>query len=297
MATCRAISEITPNTGRAKKVDLVEIFSNLHQEFRAKNLCALLKKRCVQAVLHKIFWTSYDGTDKLPSETFLAVFELSQWKILWSTAELGYWCAIGLSQYGYKEVGTLIDSSFKNKFDTLIWLFLGAHHWYLGAETRPLDLEVDDDSCSSSISENRQEKYIKELIGSISLSDRVWILQQIVRRAPEFGACRYLATNLFNYFVLHDLAHVDFMLCTILDEIVCSRLQYIFEYAIGVAIVDYYGSDRVECLEFNRAREYAPKLLRHDQYLYRLLTCSSLKTFISLCKQLRQEQQERAGMD
>jgi hypothetical protein len=288
--TCRSISKITPNVECMKRIDLVEIVSKLHSECMEKNLCRRLEKACVRAVLHKIFWTNYSDPDTCPSEAFLALFKLPRWKGLWSMAELGYWYAIGLSHYGYEKVHALIDSTFDDKFDILIWLFLGAHHWYRGAGTRQPDLEAEDDVCCASISEKHEEGYIKELIGSISLSDRVWILQQIVRRAPEFGVCRDLATNLFNYFILHDLEHVDFMLCALLDEIVCSRLQYVFEYSIGVAIVDYYGSNGIKPLVINDAREYASKLLRRDQYLYRLLTSSSLDSFISMCKELTREQ-------
>jgi hypothetical protein len=82
------------------------------------------------------------------------------------------------------------------------------------------------------------------------------------------------------------------MFCNLLKEIIGTRLQYLFEYAISFAIVDYYGSNGTECLDFKSVREYSPKLLRRDQYLYRLLTCSELDSFILMCKDLVRAEEE-----
>jgi len=48
---------------------------------------------------------------------------------MWTKSELGWICAIGLTQYGDETVEPLLQQSFDNNREALIWLFLGAHHW------------------------------------------------------------------------------------------------------------------------------------------------------------------------
>ena len=285
---CLPIAETMSRFRRAKKINLPEITTQIHQICAEKNLCLSLEKRCVQAALEKDLPETFHVRQRVSCEDFLALFELPRWKNLWSTSELGYWCAVGLSQYGHTRLRELIATSFSTKCNALIWLFLGAHHFYRGTAIRQPDVNASKYICCRwhAVGEGFEQQYLQELIASISLSERVWVIKEIIRLAPEFGICRDLAANLFNYFVLHDKSQADFMFAILLNEIIDTRLQYLFEYAISVAIVDYYGSNGVECLEFKSAREYCPKLLRQDQYLYKLLTCSKLDSFISMCKEL-----------
>jgi len=105
---------------------------------------------------------------------------------------------------------------------------------------------------------------------SISREDRIWILQQIIRRAPEFQSCGDLSANLFNCFVVRDFAEANIMLSILIDEISCSRLQYLFEDAISIAIDEYRRRNRTH-LEFKAARGLSDKLIRKDMNLYILL--------------------------
>ena len=116
-----------------------------------------------------------------------------------------------------------------------------------------------------------EREYLANLVASLSRDDRIWTIKQIIRRAPEYGVCRNLGANIFNYFVLHDLNDVDAMMCILLEEIIASPLQYLFEYAISVAIADYQHREGVPPLKLNKAREYGPRLLRKDLDLSTLL--------------------------
>ena len=188
---CLPIVETMLRFGRAEKIDLLEITIELHQMCREKKLCPALEKRCVQAALEYLIPKM---SEKVSCEDFLALFELPQWKNLWSTAELGFWCAVGLSQYRDERLQDLIATSFSSKCDTLIWLFLGAHQIYRGTNKRQPDIEASMDICcrGHKIVEGFEQRYLQELIASISLSERVWVIKEIVRLAPEFGGCRDL---------------------------------------------------------------------------------------------------------
>src|SRR5271167_633663 len=102
------------------------------------------------------------------------------------------------------------------------------------------------------------------IMSSISCQERIWTMKQIIRNAPEFGVCRNLGANIFNYFVLHDFNDVDAMTCILLDEIIDTPLQYLFEYAISLAIAAYQNREGANPLLLNNARLYKPKLLRKD---------------------------------
>ena len=72
---------------------------------------------------------------------------LDGWK-MWTSAEFGSWYVIDFSQYGIEDVETLIDQSFKNTCQVLLWHFLGAHNWFHETEKRKEDEdEVDSRHC------------------------------------------------------------------------------------------------------------------------------------------------------
>jgi len=96
-------------------------------------------------------------------------------------------------------------------------------------------------------------------------------MRQIIRKAPEYGVCRNLAANVFNYFVLHELEKADTMMYILLEEIINSPLQYLFEYAITIAILDYQNMKSAPLLILNEASKLGPKLLRKDLDLYIIL--------------------------
>jgi hypothetical protein len=109
------------------------------------------------------------------------------------------------------------------------------------------------------------------MVTSLSCQNRKWLIRQTICRAGEFGVCRDLAANLFNYLVVRDLAEFDVMLVTLLEEIVGTRLQFMFEYAISDAISDYRKRNGDRDLKVDLAREYSTKLLHKDMELYNLL--------------------------
>ena len=96
-------------------------------------------------------------------------------------------------------------------------------------------------------------------------------MRQIIRKAPEYGVCRNLGGNVFNYFVLHDLNKIDAMMCILLEEIIGSPLQYLFEYVINIAIAEYQNMEPASPLVLNEARKFGPKLLRKNLDLYTIL--------------------------
>ena len=78
--------------------------------------------------------------------------------------------------------------------------------------------------------------------------------------------------NVFNYFILHDLNKVDAMMYILLEEIIDSPLQYLFEYAISIAIVECQNMEPVSPLTLNNACKFGPKLLRKNLELCTILS-------------------------
>ena len=244
-------------------------------------LSSLLEQACIKGAVHHHLRPSRFYKQQVSSHTFCTLFELPGWMEMWTPAELGSWFAIGLSQYGIKPVETLIDQAFKNTREALVWLFLGAHSWFHETEKRKEDEdEVDSRFCCGWMTIGFESEFISERMASISRDDRIWVLEQIIRRAPEFQSCRDLGANLFNYFVVRDFTESDIMLSILIDEISYSRLQYLFEYAISLAIDEYRRRNKAP-LEFKAVRRFANKLLRKDMNLYILLTGSDVNENLS----------------
>ena len=63
-------------------------------------------------------------------EAFVRLFDILEWKrVRWSSHELGKLLGSALSQYG-NPVSELVGHSFESSREALLWLFLGAYHWY-----------------------------------------------------------------------------------------------------------------------------------------------------------------------
>jgi hypothetical protein len=95
-----------------------------------------------------------------------------------------------------------------------------------------------------------------------------------------------ILANVFNYFVLHDLKEVDAMMCILLEEIIGSPLQYLFEYTISIAIAEYQNTEGVSPLVLDEARKFGPKLLQKNLDLYTLIgnvEIESLERGLSEC--------------
>jgi hypothetical protein len=213
----------------------------IRKAFAENGLNSLFEKRCIQGLVNAGFRPEFRNGEIIPmasEKAFQALFEFEGWMEMWTPAELGWWFAFGLTQWP-EMTQRLINMSFKNKYEALIWLFLGAHHWFHAIQLDRWDSDGRDNFCCTTESHGCERKFIMELISSASFQDRIWIVRQIVRRASQFGVCKELGANIFNYFVIHDLSQADIIFSILLDEICDSRLQYYFEFAISLAITEY----------------------------------------------------------
>ena len=172
----------------------------------------------------------------------------------------------------------LINKSFGNNRETILWLFLGAHSW-LHQDNVQFDPKAFQGvvSCCQFVDYGKERDYINELVGSVSQTDRVRLIKQIVQRAPEFGVCSYLGSYIFNYFVIRDKAEANLMLSVLLEEITMSRLQYIFEFAISAAVAQYQRTE-ITSIEFTMSEKYGDKLMRTELDLYKLLKGEEVAT-------------------
>ena len=180
---------------------------------------------------------------------------------------------LALWHYGPACVDSYIEQTFKSKRCSLVWLFLGSHK-SLDLKTSREDViehEISYDHCCPVVTYvGFEREYLTNFVASTPRHDRIWAMEQIIRRAPEFGVCRNLGVNIFDYFVLHDLNYDDAMMCILLEEIIASPLQYFFEYAISRALTDYQQTEGAS-LRLSKARRYSARLLRKDLSLSTLL--------------------------
>lgn len=124
-------------------------------------------------------------------------------------------------------------------------------------------------SCCSPIQFGQEENYIKEELTSIYLSERLWLMKEIIRHAPKFGCCRDLGAYLFNYFVIGEEKDRNHILCILFDSITGTRLQQVFEFSMHEAILDY-NVRHAEPFEIKIPTIYKTKLIREDLHLYSL---------------------------
>jgi hypothetical protein len=101
-------------------------------------------------------------------------------------------------------------------------MFLGAHMWGQGRVRRRHNPHNCDNCatirkcCCSSLprvsnrdaSSVREKSYLQKVIAKLSLKDKVDLITQIIRDAPEFGVCWDLASALYAYFVF-DAAGIE----------------------------------------------------------------------------------------
>jgi len=283
--TCRAIARSAAN-GHAQceynDDEAIKTLSRIESSCDEKNLLTLLKKGCIMGTLHFLCFVIEVGQQRISARGFQSFFKLQSWKDLWEPSELGRLFSLGLSQYGPNAVEGTVEPTFKSTRDCLLWLFLGAHHWFhVDHRIQPWnhpDAEPDNKFCCSQVPHGGETEYVKGLISRLSVEDRSWLVEQLIRHADEFGVCRDLGANIFNYLVVIELNDVDFWLCKLLEEIFCSRLQYVFEYAIGMGISEYNRKNEV-CFgsrsKFETSRRHLDRLLRKDTDLYKVLKLSA----------------------
>jgi len=264
--------------GEEKLLDLV-------QHIRDSGLKNIFRKAWIQATLESALTAYNPQWQSVSADTFRKLFVVPGWMDMWSKAELGSMYAIGLTQYGAQHVEPLIAQSFDDNREALIWLFLGAHHWLLRGEESQEMRRPDIDAagevighgvCCGNMRFGLQDEFLAKRLESLSLADRLWILRKIVSQAPEFGICPDLGGTLFDYFVLGCAPEdSDVMFSALLQSMIGSRLQYLFEYAISVAISAVRNNGdarRLESLALTSARKYSEKLLRKNLELYLLLS-------------------------
>ena len=248
----------------------------------------LLRKRCIQAVANYWYLSPYNLEKRTTTGAeFKTLMKSKGFLAMWDKWELGWWYSIGVWQYGPACVDSVIRQSFQSTRSCLLWLFLGAHHWFREKKRRRPELYHlrQGACCPSGKYDGCEQEYLIDLVASLTKDDRIWTMRQIIRGAPEYGVCRDLGANVFNYFVLHDL-EVNAMMCILLEEIIVSPLQYLFEYAISIAIAEYQNTEGNSPLVLNEARKYQSKLLQKELDLYALLgnvENESLKEGISKC--------------
>jgi hypothetical protein len=239
----------------------------LYKASMAMPWSTLVQKRCLQGILSEI---------KLSVDDFLAVFRFRGWNELWTCNELGWWFAWGLSQYGPRQLHSLIAEKFKDNREALLWLFLGGHSWYRPKASRRPDPSIrkgESDLCCREIKFRENEtKYLQQQIELLSPEDKEWLLREIIRKAPEYGQCRDLGANIFNYLIVADLELVDVMLEIVLEEIIHSRLQFLFEFSISMALGDYCTRKAEQlAAKVNHSRKYKDKLMRPELELFSFL--------------------------
>lgn len=273
--TCHHVVDIMPilTVGNDNHTITLDGIANIRKASNEQGLRPMFEKRCLQASLEVILGVKFIDQQAISASSFVAILEQPGWMEMWTPSELGWWFAIGLSQYGSKPIEKYIDQCFVNKRAALMWLLLGAHYWFHESADRIEDEAASNWSiCCPQVPDGLEIEYISGLVDATSPKDRIWVLQQIVRRAPEFGMCRDLGANLFNYFVVRDLRETDLMLSILLEEIIDTRLQFLFEYAVSIAIEDYRRRDAVLPMNLELSRKYADKLLRKDLSLFALLS-------------------------
>jgi hypothetical protein len=272
---CSLIVDKILGLKRRKTTTVLDKLMDIREAFKQTPLDLRFEKSALRGHLeHQLrpVFTEGEIFQMVSESTFITVFELPEWMKMWTKSELGRWYALGLYQYGPDSITNLIDKSFRNKGEALLWLFLGAHGWFheVYVETDPMVFE-DTVGCCHFEEYGREQEYVKESVGSISQNDRIWLLEQIVQRAPEYGVCRYLGTYLFKCFVIRDTTEADLMLSVLVKEITTSRLQYMFEFAVSLAVRVYQQSEEVNRLDLKISKKYAGKLMRPELALYSLL--------------------------
>lgn len=207
-------------------------------------LSMLQFKRCLQLILFR-----RDGWP-ISDNTFKWLFQDQRWTRFWNAAELGSWFAQALRLYSSNAwLLEIIEKSFETCKDALVWLFLGAHMWY---ETSPAEKDKSKRSCCIEYQffpkgkwSEKAEWCITHLAGELCVGDRKWILEQVIRRSPEFGLCGELGRTLLDFFVLAESDSSHMMLEVLYKDISKSRLRYSFETSIGRAAEMFRRNQRV----------------------------------------------------
>jgi hypothetical protein len=231
----------------------------------SEKISSILQKWCVREYVEAGVEGGY-----ISWETYCAVVGLSGWDGLWTDAERGAWLALALRQFGTNvSIEQSIEAAFPTTLEGIVWIFLGAHGWFDPREQRVEDTRASDETkvCHCFDVSGMQDRVLPDFLKGLGVGDRVWIIEQAVRRAQEFGVCRDLGATLFHYLV--EDAEDDRVFEALVKEICGSRIQELFEHSIGLAIGDCEEERRPK--PSLKTKELKHRLKVRDGELFQLL--------------------------
>jgi hypothetical protein len=156
-------------------------------------------------------------------EDFYTLFEQPWWMELWTPADLGWWCSELLWKYE-RIVSRLFEQCFTSRCDALLWFFLGGYY-----------LNQRDDRCKILVDQD----FIGDMVKSVSTENRVWLVENIVELAPEFGVSSELGEMLFMSFVLTDTDEAELMMSILFKATSKSRMWPLFYASISTVARTY----------------------------------------------------------
>jgi hypothetical protein len=273
-----------PPRRTAEQEYVIAQISIIRAAAKAENLSRHLQKQCLTGYIIHHFdqWDEDDSDfrkrlDIKHKSFFRTMFDNDQWSELWDKSELGAWYAYAMTQWGHDWLTDLLDKAFGrngNDFETLLWMFLGAHRW--GDEILRDQVELHDGGsncwrcCQKSSS--GETTFISEKVAGLSSGQKIGLIRGILRRAPEHGVCAYLGAHVLKYIICSNMAKFDHLLSIFLYEIIGTKLQYTFELSLSAGIVSYETEKGKLDLELPLSIKYLSELVKRDLRLVELLS-------------------------
>jgi hypothetical protein len=207
-------------------------------------------------------------------ETYCAVVGLNGWDELWTEAERGAWFALAVREFGTDvPIDQNIEAAFPTALEGIVWVFLGAHGWFQPRERVVRYAVSETKLCHDLDLPENQDPAFPNFLDGFGEGEKVWIVEQVVRRAPEFGVCRDLGAHLF-YYLVKD-AKDDRVFEALVEEICGSRIQELFEHSIGLAIGDC--EEERQPKPSLKTKELKHRLKVRDGELFQLLDDGNIK--------------------
>jgi hypothetical protein len=271
-----------PPRRTAEQEYMVAQISIIRAAAKAENLSHHLEKQCLTGYIIHHFeqWDNDDSDlrgrlDIKHQRFFRTMFDNDRWSELWDKVELGAWYAYAISKWGHDWLTDLLDKAFgRNDIETLLLMFLGAHRW--GDEILRNQVELHDGGSNGwrccQKGSSGETKFISEKVSGLSGADKISLIRGILRRAPEDGVCPYLGAHVLKHIICSNTAEFDHLLSIFLDEIIGTKLQYVFELSLSAGIVSYETEKGKLDLELPLSTKYLPDLVKQDLRLVELLS-------------------------